>query len=50
MGFWIEFAIEEALGVVEAFLATQQNLTPRQKADGEALVAATQQFLADFAS
>ena len=50
MGFWVEFAVEEALAVVQAFVATQHNLSPQQQADGAALVAAAQKFLADFAS
>ena len=49
MSFWLQFSIREALAVLAAFLATQQNLTPQQRADGEALAAAAQKFIGDFA-
>ena len=48
MGFWVTFAIEEAITVVEALLASDKSLTPQQLADGEALLAAAQKFVGDF--
>jgi len=48
MNFWVQFVIQEALSVLAGFLLSQKNLTDQQKADGEALVAASQKFLGDF--
>jgi len=48
LSFWIQFAIQEALSVLAAYLQTTAGLTDQQKADGEAFIAAGQKFLGDF--
>lgn len=49
MGFWVQFAIQEALSVVAAFIQSTPALTPAQKAAGEQLLIAGEQFVASFA-
>jgi hypothetical protein len=47
LSFWVQFAIMEAITVVDMFIA-RSNLTDTQKQDGLALVSAAQKFLNDF--
>lgn len=47
MGFWVQFAIDEALTVVSAFLAANKtSLTPVQVQALETYIAQTEQLLA----
>lgn len=48
MSFWLEFALEEGLDLLEAFLTAEGKLTPQQQTDGAALAAAIQKFIGDF--
>lgn len=45
--FWLQFAISEALSVASAFVSLS-TLTPQQKADLEAFIAAGQKVASDF--
>ena len=47
LSFWVQFAIAEAITVVETLIASSK-LTPQQKTDGEALIQAAQKFIGDF--
>lgn len=46
--FWLQLAIQEALVVAEGVIAAQSSLTPQQKQDLEAFVAAGQKVAQDF--
>jgi hypothetical protein len=46
MNFWIQFAITEALSVVNAFLQSTSALTPAQKSAAQNLITAGEAFLA----
>jgi hypothetical protein len=48
MSFWVQFAINEMLAVLVAWLETTKTLSTMQQADGTALIAAAQKFIADF--
>jgi hypothetical protein len=43
--FWLQFAIQEAVGLVSAFIASTPTITPAQKAAAEQLLADGAAFL-----
>lgn len=49
MGFWVQFAIQEALSIVGAFIQSTPALTPEQKAAGQQFLIAGEQLVASFA-
>lgn len=44
--FWLQFAVQEALGVAAAYVASTPSITPAQKAAAEQMIAAGEAFLA----